>query len=213
MSYLGKPQSIAEAIQTYNAARRYTRKEIINSQDLSQHLRDAIQSDLTRWIEAEGAYDMIFKGVFDKGKIQQREKFVQKILKIQLENILVKRGFQVTVDREAQLLDEKRTDLLVRYGFAGPVVLEVKLTSNKDLRTPNPEHSDSFKNMKKYMEGYGASQGIFLIIDNQKTKHLECVKEAFAKIPNVWVKVFKCRKDDITTAGPRRKAKASFPKR
>jgi len=208
LSYLGKPWSIAEAIQLYNGARRYARKEIINSQDLSYHLRDATESDLTRWIEAEGAYDLLFKGEFDKGKIQQREKFVQKTLKIQLEYTLVKRGFQVTVDREAQLLDEKRTDLLVRYGFAGPVVVEVKLTSNTDIRTANPEQSESFESMKRYMEGYGASQGIFLIFDNQKTKHLQCVKEVFAKIPNVWVKVFNCRKDDITTASQRRKTKA-----
>ncbi len=206
LSYLGKPRNIAEAIQLYNAARRYARKEIINSQDLSHHLQDAIEGDLTRWIEAEGAYDLLHTEKVFKTSIQQYEKLVQKTLKSQVENILLKRGFQVDVYREPQLLDEKRPDLLVRYGFAGPVIVEVKLTSNKDLRTTKPKQSTSYANMKQYLEGYGASHGIFLVIDNQRAKNLHMVTEAFAQIPNVWVKVFKCRKDDTTTrTGPQRK--------
>ena len=35
----------------------------------------------------------------------------------QIENILLKRGFQVELLREPQLYDEKRTDFLVRYAF------------------------------------------------------------------------------------------------
>jgi hypothetical protein len=205
LSYLGKPRSIAEAIQQYNSARRYTRKEIINSQDLSHHLQDAIDTDLTRWIEAEGAYDLLYTGKVYKTKIQQHEKLVQKTLKSQVENILLKRGFQVDVYREPQLLDEKRPDLLVRYGFAGPVIVEVKLTSNKDMRTTKPKQSASYANMKQYLEGYGASHGLLLVIDNKRTNSLQKVTEAFARIPNVWVKVFKCRKDDTTTRSAQRR--------
>lgn len=199
LSYLGRPQSISVAIQSYNAARRHARKEIANSQDLSCHLQDAIEQDLTRWIEAEGAYDLLNTGKLYKAKLQQYEKLVQKTLKGQLENILFKRGFHVDLYREPQLLDDKRPDALVRYGFAGPVIIEIKLTSNKDMRTSKPEQSASYANMKQYLEGYGASHGILLVIDDKPTKALHRVTAAFAKIPNVWVRVFKCLRDAITT--------------
>ena len=142
--YLGKPQNIAEAIQRYNEARHHDNKKILNSNDLMYHLQEAVDFDLARWIEAEGAYDLLLTGNVHKNKRQQYEKLVQKTLKSQIENILIKRGFQVEVLREPQLLDEKRTDLLIRYGFAGPVIVEVKLTSNTDMQTSKPEQSASF---------------------------------------------------------------------
>jgi hypothetical protein len=195
LTYLGKPQNIAESVRKYNHARHHDNKKIVNSEDLHYHLKDVIETELARWIQAEGAYDLLLTGKVYRGKIQQYEKLVQKTLKSQLENILLRRGFGVEVVREPQLLDEKRIDLLVRYGFAGPVIIEVKLSSNTDMKMRQPERSASFISMKRYMEGYGASHGIFLIIDNAGSKSLEKVQEAFAQIPNVWVKVFDYRKD------------------
>jgi hypothetical protein len=192
LAHLGRPRNIAEAIQQYNASRNYHEKGIYNSQDLARHLQDAFETELRQWIEAEGAYEILGTSKVFKSKIQQYEKLVQKTLKNKIENILLKRGFQVEVDREPQLLDDKRTDMLIRYGFAGPVILEVKLTSNKDMQTSNPKECSSYKSMQKYMKGYGATRGIFLIINNKKTKHLKTIAEAYQQIPNVWVKVFDC---------------------
>jgi len=48
--------------------------------------------------------------------------------------------------------------------------------------------------MQQYMGGYGASHGIFLVIDNKKTKYLKTITDAFEGIPNVWVKVFVSRR-------------------
>src|SRR6202011_2261754 len=117
----------------------------------------------------------------------------------------LKRGFEIQLYREPQLLDDKRTDLLIRYGFAGPVVVEVKLTSNTDMRTSKPKESRSFLSMKRYMEGYSASHGIFMVIDNEGGTDLQAIQNAFAQIPNVWVKVFDYQKDK-TAAGKRRNA-------
>jgi len=127
LGYIGRPKNIAEAVQQCNEALRYREMGINNSRDLAQHIRDAFETDLARWIEAEGAYEILDTSKVFKTKIQQYEKLVQKTLKSQIENIILKRGFQVDVLREPQLLDEKRTDLLIRYGFAGPVIVEVKL--------------------------------------------------------------------------------------
>jgi hypothetical protein len=203
LAYLGRPQNIAEAIRQYNRARHHDNKKIINSEDLHYQLKEVIETDLTRWIQAEGAYDLLLSGKVYRSKIQQYEKLVQKTLKSQIENILLKRGFQIEVLREPQLLDDKRTDLLIRYGFAGPVIVEVKLTSNTDMKMSKPEQSPSFISMKQYMKGYGASHGIFLIIDNGGARNLQGIQNAFAQIPNVWVKVFDYRKDK--TAGSTRK--------
>jgi hypothetical protein len=135
-------------------------------------------------------------------KRQQYEKLVQKTLKSQIEYILQKRGFQAEVLREPQLLDERRTDLLIRYGFAGPVIVEVKLTSNTDMQTAAPDRSPSFLSMQQYMQGYGASYGIFLVIDNAGAQNLAQIQEAFGKIPNVWVKVFDYQKGKTAASTP-----------
>ena len=195
LGYLGKPRAIAEAIAKYNDAREYSDKKIRNSEDLFRQVQDALETDLRRWIEGEGAYDILLTKK-TPGERREYEKLVQKTLKTQIENILLKRGFQVEVIREAQLLDDKRTDFLVRYGFAGPIVIEVKLTSNKDIQSPKIEvieKSASYMTMRdEYMEGYGASHGIFLVINNTGAKNLPQVKEAFQKIKNVSVVSFDC---------------------
>jgi hypothetical protein len=74
------------------------------------------------------------------------------------------------------------------------VVVEVKLTSNTDMQMSKPETSRSFLSMKRYMGGYSASHGIFLVIDNDGTRNLQGIQNAFAQIPNVWVKIFDYRK-------------------
>jgi hypothetical protein len=195
LAFLGKPQNIAEAIQRYNIARVYDNKKIANSNDLAYQLREVIEKDLKHWIQSEGAYDMLLTGKLYKAKHQQFEKLLQKTVKSQLESALMKRGFQVDVIREPQLLDDKRTDFLIRYGFAGPVVLEVKLTSNVDMQTPNPQLSTSFKSLKRYMRGYGASHGIFLVVDNKRSRYLSEIKSAFQSIRNVWVIVLDSRQE------------------
>jgi hypothetical protein len=205
LAFLGKPQNIAEAIQKYNIARVHDNKKIANSNDLIYQLREVIEKDLKQWIQSEGAYDMLLTGKLYKAKHQPFEKLLQKTIKSQLENALMKRGFQTDVIREPQLLDEKRTDFLIRYGFAGPVVLEIKLTSNADMQTPRPETSASFKSMQRYMEGYGASHGIFLVVDNKRSKHLSEIKSVFQSIRNVWVIVIDSRQELIDAKASLRK--------
>jgi hypothetical protein len=201
LAYLGKPRTISEAVKNQNEAREYDDKKILNSGDLFRHLQDALDTDLRRWIEGEGAYDVI--NVPDTQAIrQQHEKLIQKTLKTQLENILLRRGFQIEVVREPQLLNEKRPDFLVRYGFAGPIVIEVKLTSNADLIGRKIENSPSYKSMQNYMHGFGSLHGIFLIVKNTDTKNLPAIKAAFEKITNVWVPVF----DGFATIPNRKKS-------
>ncbi len=101
-----------------------------------------------RW---KRAYDFIkAKAVIQSG-IQQYEKLIQRTPKAQIEKILLGRGFQVDVYRKPQLLDEKRIDFLLRYAFAGPIGIEVKLTSITDMRAKDIQRSKSFESMRIYM--------------------------------------------------------------
>jgi hypothetical protein len=206
LAYLGKPDKIAKAIAKYNEMREWDPKKIRNSSDLFQHVQNACEVDLGRWIEGEGAYDILTRRVSASGH-QEYEKLIQKTLKTQIENIMHKRGFQVEVYREVQLLDEKRPDMVVRYGFAGPIIIEVKLTSNKEIQGMNVGESKSYLSMERYMQGYGASDGIFMVIDNRNARNLARVTEVFQKIPGVRVLKFSCRTQRTVRRGRTRRKK------
>lgn len=196
LSYLGKPQNISEAIAKYNESQNFDNKKIQNSSDLFHHIQDALETDLTRWIEGEGAYEFITNQEKEKGgRKKQYEKLVQITLKPQLKDAFRNRGLELMdIIREPQLLDSKRVDFLIKYGFIGPVLVEVKLTSNSDIKGSEDKirRSDSYESMKRYMSGYGASHGALVVIDNIGASNINTVKKVFEEIPNVWVKYFEC---------------------
>jgi hypothetical protein len=205
LAYLGRPRNISEAIKKYNVARAYDNKKITNVEDLFRQVQDALDTELRRWIEGEGAYELIRGQKVHVGKKQAYEDLIQKTLKAQVENILLRRGFQVDFIREPQLLDDRRVDILLRYGFAGPLVIEVKLTSNRDLKAADLRKSKSYANMKHYMSGYGAQHGIFLVIDNDDATNLSEIKKAFQQIPNVLVQSFDCPGVEVRSIQGRKK--------
>jgi hypothetical protein len=189
LNYLGKPRNISEAINRYNSAKNYDDKKINNADDLYHHIQECLNKDLRHWIEGEGAYDLIrFQDKVFVTKHQAFEKLVQRTIKPQIENILFNRGFQkADIVREPELIDGKRVDMLVRYGFAGPIAIEIKLTSNSDMRTRAIESTDSFVSMQRYMDGYYAAHGILLLLDNASSTNLARIKKAFQSIKHVSV--------------------------
>jgi hypothetical protein len=197
LAYLGRPASISKAVETYNAVRAYDDSKIQSSADLYRQLTEVFNGDLRRWIEGEGGYDVLGKKISAEG-VQEYEKLIQKTVTTQIDNALLRRGFEIKIIREAQLLDDKRTDLLIYYGFVGPVVVEIKLTSNSDLKGSNLEASESYASMRRYMLGYNAAHGIFMIFDNASARNLSAIAAAFEKIPGVSV---------VTLAVPRKAPK------
>ncbi len=204
LGFVGKPPNISQAITRYNDARRDQAERILTSADLYSHLREAMDTDLRRWIEGEGGYSLILGDKVTRAKKQDYEKLIQKTLKTQIENILLLRGFQVDVIREADLLDEMRTDFLVRYGFAGPVVMEVKLTSHSDAKASDLTTTKSYRSMAHYMEGYGAPYGLLVAIANEEPTRLEKLAQAFQQIPSVNTIGFDLTKG-ITASAPKRR--------
>lgn len=200
--FIGKPTSIRECIQKYNKLKMQQYMEITTPHDLNEKVKDIIDTDLRRWVESDGAYSFIVGDkVFDTKK-QDYEDLIQKTIKAQIEKAFLKRGVEVNITREPQLLDDKRTDFLISYGFIGPILLEVKLSTNTDLAgSPQVlEGKPSYKSLSQYMKGYNAHFGIFLVFDNKKRNkrsekwetHFEKIRNAYQKIDNVTVLALKC---------------------
>ena len=194
LAYLGKPRNVSEAVRRYNKARDFDDKKIITSDDFFQQLQSALDTDLRRWIEGEGGYSLIIGENVLSGKRKQYEKFIQRTMKVEVDNIMRKRGFEVDMLRESELIDGKKVDFWVKYGFVGPIVVEVKLTSNTDLRLTDLTRGKSYSNMKRYVEGFSATHGIFLVIDNSNAKNIPKIKEVYQTIPRVSVQSFDCNK-------------------
>jgi hypothetical protein len=185
LGYLG-PKNIADAVHRFNEVRQYSDRRISNAEELFHHVREVLRTDVRRYIEGEGGHRFLSRATGD------REDFGQKALKAQIETFLGRRGFWVDVTREPQLLDDRRVDFLVRYGFVGPVLIELKLTSNRDLKRRSLDEAQSYVNMRQYMEGFNAPHGIFLVIDNEGASNLEEIDATYGAIPNVHVEIFRC---------------------
>ena len=198
--FIGKPTSVNECIQKYNKLKTQQYMEIATPHDLYEKVKDVIDTDLRRWVESEGAYGFIVGTKIKKTKRQDYEVLIQKTIKAQIENAFLKRGFEpVNIIREPQLLDDKRTDFLIFYGFIGPILIEVKLSTSSDLvGSPKTlESKPSYKSLSQYMNGFNAHFGIFLVFDNKKrTKRSEKWETRFEKIRNAYQKI-----DNVTVLG------------
>jgi hypothetical protein len=186
MNFIGKPKNVAECILFYNNFKAEQYLEISSPLDLREKIKEVVDKELKSWIHGEG-----------RKLMTKSEGDVQKNIKLQLENGFLRRNFrtnEIRVIREPQLLDDKRTDFLIYYGFIGPIVIEVKLSNSSDLKGKKLASKKSYKSMRHYMENYKAKLGIFLVIDNHKkwlsngrVKFIENVTKAYERIENVEV--------------------------
>jgi hypothetical protein len=202
LMFIGKPTSISECIQRYNKLKTQQYMEIATPRDLYEEMKNVIDTDLRRWVESEGAYSFIVRDKVFDAKKQSYENLIQKTIKAQIEKAFLKRGFEVNITREPQLLDDKRTDFLFSYGFIGPILLEVKLSTSTDLvgSEKTLQNKQSYKNLVRYMDGYNSHFGIFLVFDNvkraEKTEkwetHFEKIRNAYQKIDNITVLGLEC---------------------
>ena len=174
-NYIGKPASINGAIEAFNEVKSRQYLAIATPEDLCDAVVKVIDEGLKNWIENEGGGKIL---------IGKREPETQPVLQIALEKELLKRGFDFKITREPQLLDNKRVDYLINYGFIGQILLELKLSDHPDLRGRNLESKDSFKRLQQYMKGFSVKYGIMVIIDNDgmKDERLGRIKSSYQNI-------------------------------
>ena len=181
-SYISKPDDVLTCIQKYNKIINTLYLFLKTHQDLIDLIKTVIDKDLRRFVEDEGYYREIEKVAGHKisKKVQDflcqedhdwliqkakghQEDMIQKTLKVQLENAFLKEGLRDSdIIREPQLLDDTRIDFKISYGFLGPVLIETKTTSNREIRSK--KERDDYKNkIIKYVNGFNAVFSYFLI--------------------------------------------------
>jgi hypothetical protein len=191
MLYIGKPQSIAECIQKYNNLKETQYLDIATSVDLVELVKKVINEDMRRWVEDEGAYKFIQEAR------KKQEDLIQKTIKTQFENGLLKRGLRNECDiiREHQLLDGKRVDFLISYGFTGPVLIETKRLDNQEIVNHRKRRWYK-KKLLQYIEATQSALGIFLIfrINDKYTlkDYLPKVKDVYKDDHNVTIMGLDC---------------------
>jgi len=185
---INQPKNINQAIRLAEKARDEDKPAINTAGQLKSIIEKVIRERLIPWIEAEAV------------KILD-ETHAQKLIKIQLENFLMKEmanspQLQIChILREAQALDDTRTDFLIYHGFVGPVIIELKLFSNGDLTGVDLTKNKSYASLKNYMQQYQSNEVIFLALDDdlamtntpQYQKKLTKITEAYHKINGVTV--------------------------
>ena len=198
MNYIGKPKEITECIKMYNKFKENQYLDIATPRVLAELVEEIIDKDIRTWVESEGAYKFIQEA---KGK---QEDLIQKTIKTQFENSLLRRGFrknEINIRREEQLLDDKRTDFLISYGFIGPVLIEIKRVDRDEI-TNDSLRVEYRQKLLQYMKGSKADLGIFLILQiNNKYSlkgYLPKVEDVYKNCNNIEVKSLNCVKDLIS---------------
>lgn len=187
-----KPVSIQPCINKYNEIKKRAYLPIYDVQDLSFLLRQIIDEDIRRFVHHQGFYKVVDKHfVAGRGNIQ--EDYIQKTLAIQMENALLKRGFrEVDIIREPQLMDDKRIDLLVKYGFIQPIVIELKLLHNSEIVNA-PKRSQYKSKLVQYMRSQGADHCIYLIFKVQPKHHetyFNALREEYKDMEGIFIPDF-----------------------
>jgi len=193
--------NIAEAVQSFNElnAKRYLR--IRDEADLTHLLRQVINEDIRNVIENEGFYHVAQRlagNLSYKRSGHIDEDMIQRTLKIIFENALLKRGLRaVDIYREPELLDGKRYDYLIKYGFIGPVVVELKRLDNDEVTDPKKRRA--YKNkIKQYLNGVNSDNGFYVIFkvlddvgDKAKTQFEELIKE-YQDVKGLYIEYLDC---------------------
>jgi len=155
---------------------RNLKKETVvtTSDELKNIVIDVIEKDLRNWIENIGAYRMI------NDMKNKQEDLIQKTMVTQLQSYFYKRNIEVIIDREVNLLDNKRVDLIISYGFVGRVIVEIKRLDNPDLQSGKIE--SYLEKLEQYRNGFNSDHLVFLIIKiNNRVKKLESKVEQVAE--------------------------------
>jgi len=196
LEVIEKPQNISQAVDKYNKAKEKEQAPVTSVDDLFEIINLVIEEDIRNWVEGDGAYKLITEGKLLEGKLQPYEKLIQKTIQGQLELCLLRKGVEVAVNREPENMDGKKVDLIIRHGFIGPVIIEIKLTTNSDLKLASSSlnTSKSYANMEKYMLAHGAKHGIFLVMKNDEIKQgkLDSIQSVYGTIRGVNVKILDC---------------------
>ena len=187
MMFLNKEKiSIDKAIKLYNKCIEESHLEIRNDGDLRRYFT-FIHSEVQKEIQDQGVYSLV------QGYLS--EDFIQRELKNTIINKCCQMGLEtVKLDREVALQDNKRTDLLIRYGFCRPIMVELKLLHNPEIQNEEKRH-DYKKKFIQYTEATNACLSVFWVFNNDGSddKKFKYLAEEYKDLDNTLVVLTDCK--------------------
>ena len=161
MMYLKKEKiTIDKAIKQYNKCIEEYHLEIRNDSDLRRYFTH-IHSEVQKEIQDQGIYTLVRQETLS-------EDFIQRELKNTIINKCCQMGLEaVRVDREVTLQDNKRTDLLIRYGLCNPIMVELKLLHNDEIQSKKQRQAYRDKFIQ-YTNATNACLSVFWVFDVHK---------------------------------------------
>ena len=101
----------------------------------------------------------------------------------------------IQVDREVALKDNKSTDFLIRYVICNPIMIELKLLNNPEIK--NEKKRQEYKNkFVQYTNATNACLSVFWVFDVHKggsIEDFEYLKAEYRNLNNTLVLLTDCR--------------------
>lgn len=180
--------TISKAIKLYNRCIDEFYLQIRNNGDLRRYF-SKIQYEVQKEIQDQGIYALVRQQSLSEDYIQRELKntIINKCCQIGLETI--------QVDREVTLQDNKRTDLLIRYGLCDPIMIELKLLHNSEIKNMK-KRQEYKKKFVQYTNSTNACLSVFWVFDVHKGGSIvdfDNLKTEYRNLDNTLVLLTDCR--------------------
>lgn len=180
--------TISKAIKLYNRCIDEFYLQIRNNGDLRRYF-SKIQYEVQKEIQDQGIYALVRQQSLS-------EDYIQRELKNTIINKCCQMGLEtIQVDREVALQDNKRTDFLIRYGLCDPIMIELKLLNNQELKNKK-ERQRYKKKFVQYTNATNACLSVFWVFDVHKggsIEDFEYLKAEYRDLNNTLVLLTDCR--------------------
>jgi len=193
-------RTISEPVKKYNEIKNKQYLQVRDQADLAA-LVDAAIEDLQDFVLNKGYYQPAVQlSGAKKAKLTSlfNEDILQKTFQVTLENSLLRQGLRDTdIHREVELFDGKRLDILLKYGFVGPIMAEMKLLHNTEI-TKDVQRQAYKEKMKQYIAATKSEYSYYLVFkvnDDPGGKHKTAFDDLvteYADIPNLTIKLIDC---------------------
>lgn len=186
--------NIGNAIKQYNKCIEESYLSIRNDGDLRRYF-DLIYYEVQKEIQDQGIYTLVRPEALS-------EDFIQRELKNTIINKCCQMGLEtIRVDREVALQDNKRTDLLIRYGLCNPIMVELKLLHNNEIQQDKKRHKYKDKFIQ-YINATNPCLSVFWVFDVHKggnPSKFDELKEEYKDIVHTSVLLTDCKCSSIET--------------